>query len=219
MKNQKKSLIWGIIFIIVGLLYLGTNLNLWNFNLFFDGWWTLFIIIPSIVSLIQNENTMSSVLGIIIGVLLLLATRDYISWQMVGRIFLPFVIISVGVSLIFKPKFKINNKNKKGNPEYIGIFSGREENINDTFNGATCIAVFGGVELDLSLAKITEDIVIECIAVFGGIDIKLPKNVILKSEGISIFGGASNKYQSSEKGKQPVVHINHVSIFGGTELK
>lgn len=217
--KKEKSLIWGIILVIVGLLYLGNNLVLWKVNIFFTGWWTLFIIIPSAISLFQRENTMSSVLGIIIGVLLLLATRDYIAWSMVGKVFIPFVIITIGVSLIFKPKMKYIKKNNKDVPEYIRVFSGSEERINDEFKGASCVVVFGGIELDLTNAKITEDIIIDCVAIFGGIDIKLPDNVILKTEGISILGGASNKYSSKDKAKSPTIFINHVSIFGGTEIK
>ncbi|MDD2409765.1 MAG: hypothetical protein PHD03_03500 [Bacilli bacterium] len=217
--KQKKSIIWGTILVIVGLIYLINNLDIWNINLFFEGWWTLFIIIPSLISLINKNNIISSILGIIIGVLLLLATRNYIAWIMVGKIFLPLIIIIIGISLIFKSKIYFRKKDNKNNPEYFGIFAGCEEKITDTFKGGSCIAVFGGVELDLSDAKITDDITIDCIAIFGGVDIKLPKNVILKSEGISIFGGATNKYIPGEKLKSPTIYINHVSIFGGTEIK
>lgn len=217
--KQKKSIIWGIILVIIGLIYLINNLDLWKINLFFKGWWTLFIIIPSLLSLINNKNIISSTLGIIIGALLLLATRDYISWIMIGKIFLPLVMIIIGVSLIFKSKIFFRKKDNKNGPEYFGIFAGCEERIIDTFKGGSCIAVFGGVELDLSDAIITDDITVDCIAIFGGVDIKLPKNAILKSEGISIFGGATNKYIPGERVKSPTININHVSIFGGTEIK
>jgi len=217
--KQKKSIIWGIILVIVGLIYLINNLDIWNINLFFDGWWTLFIIIPSLISLINKKNIISSTLGIIIGILLLLATRDYIAWIMVGKIFLPLVIIITGISLIFKSKIFFCKKDSKNGPEYFGIFAGCEEKIIDDFKGGSCIAIFGGVKLDLSNAKITNDITVDCIAIFGGVDIKLPQNVILKSEGISIFGGATNKYIPGEKSKSPTININHVSIFGGTEIK
>ncbi len=215
--KKNKSLIWGIILLIVGLMFLGNNLELWKINLFFKGWWTLFIIVPSVISLIKNENINSSILALIIGVLLLLAQRDYIAWNMVGKIFLPFVIITIGISLIFKPKKKYNKK--KNSQEYLGIFSGCQDMVTDTFEGASCIAVFGGVELNLSKAKITKDITIETVAIFGGVNIILPKNVILKSEGVSILGGTTNKYESTEKTKSPTVYLNYVGIFGGTEIK
>ena len=220
MKKSKKTILWGMVLIITGLLFLGNNLELWNFNVFFEGWWTLFIIVPSVIELFNKENTMSSILGIMIGVLLLLAVRDCIAWPMVGKIFLPFLIISIGVSILVKPKFKIKmKKGENGKIECIGIFSGRDEKVSDKFNGADCVAVFGGIDLDLRSAEITEDITIDCVAVFGGINIKLPEDVIVKTEGISIFGAISNDYVCNSKKKKPTVHVNHVSIFGGTELK
>ncbi len=219
MENQKKYLIIGIVLISLGLLYLGSNINLWEFTIFFEGWWTLFIIVPSVISLIKKENIMTASLGTIIGILFLMAARDYISWGFIGKSLFPLLLVSIGIYLVFKPKIKFCKKTSYDSPNYIGVFSGCEENINDQFKGASCIAVFGGVDLDLTNAVIKEDVIIDCIAVFGGIDLKLPKDVNLKSEGVSIFGGTSNKYSYKENKKNPTVYINHISIFGGTDLK
>ena len=46
MKKTLTNFLWGLFFIIIGIGFLGEALNLWNFELFFPGWWTLFIIIP-----------------------------------------------------------------------------------------------------------------------------------------------------------------------------
>lgn len=219
MQYQKRYLIIGIILICLGLLYLGSNLNLWEFTIFFNGWWTLFIIVPSVISLIKKENMVISSLGTIIGILFLMAERDYLSWGIIGKLLFPLILVSIGIYLVFKPKLNFVKKANGEVPNFIGVFSGCEEKINDKFKGATCIAVFGGVDLDLTNAEIKEDIIIDCVAIFGGIDIKLPENINLKSEGISILGGASNKYLYKEKSKNPTVYINHVSIFGGTDLK
>jgi len=48
MKNSKTTnIIVGLIFLSLGIILFGNNLKLWDINLFFDGWWTLFIIVPS----------------------------------------------------------------------------------------------------------------------------------------------------------------------------
>lgn len=56
------NILWGIIFITVGVV-LGLNaLEITNINIFFDGWWTLFIIILCFIGLfnkkikIRNQN-------------------------------------------------------------------------------------------------------------------------------------------------------------------
>ena len=54
--NKTSSLIWGLILVCVGVVFGLNALDLTDINIFFKGWWTLFIIIPSIISLCKNEG-------------------------------------------------------------------------------------------------------------------------------------------------------------------
>ena len=47
--NKISSLLWGLVFIIVGVIFGLNALDITNINVFFDGWWTLFIIIPCFI--------------------------------------------------------------------------------------------------------------------------------------------------------------------------
>ena len=76
MKNKLSNAVWGICFIVAGLGLCGDILGLWNFNLFFPGWWTLFIIIPCLVALIQQGPSTGNCIGLAIGVLLLLSRPE-----------------------------------------------------------------------------------------------------------------------------------------------
>ena len=217
--RSKGSIFWGIIIIIIGIIFLGNNLNIWNIDIFFDGWWTLFIIIPSFLGIFKREGFFASSLGLIIGVLLLLAAQALIDWSMVGKIFIPILLIMIGLAFIFKASTKpIKRKDNKGIPQHIGVFASCEEKINDSFKGTDCVAVFGAVDLDLRDAVIKEDIVIECVAVFGGIDIKLPDNVIVKTSGIPILGGIENKTRQPKDKKCPTVYINYVCVCAGIDI-
>ena len=216
MKSLGK-IFWGLVLIAVGIIYFGNNFNLWNFNIFFDGWWTLFIIIPSFYGLLKKE-WISSILGIIIGLLLLLAAQNLIEWKDVGKAFIPALIIVIGLSFILGPKHK-NITNKSGVTEYIGIFASNEQKVTGKFKGASIVSIFGGVELDLTDAEIKSDIVIDCVTIFGGVDLRLPDNVNLKSSGVPIFGGVENKYSSANNEKYPTIMINYVSIFAGIDVK
>lgn len=52
------SVIWGIVLIAAGALFALNALNLTNIDIFFDGWWTLFIIVPCAVGLFtEREKT------------------------------------------------------------------------------------------------------------------------------------------------------------------
>ena len=44
--KKVESILWGIVFIVLGLIIAGNVLGITNIKIFFNGWWTLFIIIP-----------------------------------------------------------------------------------------------------------------------------------------------------------------------------
>ncbi len=208
------SILFGLLIVALGVIFLGNSLDIWDIDVFFKGWWTLFILIPSIFGLF-NKDFISSLIGIIVSILLLLVCNDYMNWHMFSEILISSILIIIGISFIFKPKIKKISRSGESE-EYIGIFSSNEVSIDDTFKGAKVVAVFGGVDLDLRDAKIEEDIVIDCVTIFGGIDIRLPKNVKVKTNGVPIFGGIED---NSKKGDGPTVVINYVCIFAGIDLK
>ena len=220
MGKKVKDIILGVVLIIVGVVFLGNEFNLWKIEIFFDGWWTLVIIIPSALGLFQKGTKLSSALGLLIGMLLLLAARNKISWSDVGKIFLPLMLIFVGLSVIFKKNFELGKiKNKNDTNSYIAIFSGTEDNVaNERFLGTNITAIFGGVELNLKNAIIDQDIVISCTTVFGGIDIILPDNVKVKTSGVPIFGGIENKKENTKEENVPNVYINYICAFAGVDL-
>ena len=83
-----RNIIWGIVLVAVGVLLIGNKLDLFHFNLFFKGWWTLFIIIPAIIGLFTNNDKKGDFIALTIGVLLLLACRNIISFDMIWELIL-----------------------------------------------------------------------------------------------------------------------------------
>ena len=214
---NKKNLFWGIVLIVVGILFLGRNMNWWNFSMFFEGWWTLFLIVPSIISLVRKESMGTSFLILVLGVLMLLASQNVIEWSTIWKVFLPIIIMVVGLSIIFGNR-KVKTKKVKGNAkEYVAIFSGVDEMIGKIESDFKVTSVFGGVELDMRDVKLEEDLIIDCFTLFGGIDIRLPKDVKVEVNGLPIFGGVENKYRNNDEAKV-TIYINHTTIFGGVDL-
>ena len=214
---NKKNLFWGIVLIVVGILFLGRNMNWWNFSIFFEGWWTLFLIVPSIISLVRKESMGTSFLILVLGVLMLLASQNVIDWSTIWKVFLPIIIMVVGLSIIFGNR-KVKTKKVKGNAkEYVAIFSGVDEMIGKIESDFKVTSVFGGVELDMRDVKLEEDLIIDCFTLFGGIDIRLPKDVKVEVNGLPIFGGVENKYRNNDEAKV-TIYINHTTIFGGVDL-
>lgn len=228
--KQLKPIIWGIAIIALGIIFGGNALGLFNLDIFFDGWWTLFIIIPSVVSLITDKDKIVSLGFIAVGIILLLAAQNVFSYDVAWKVILAIFLIAVGLSIIIGSLFhsksdreiaeKINDlKNDKIMDSQMAIFSGSDRVYKDeTFGGSNVSAVFGGVSLDLRNAKFEKDTVIKALAIFGGIDIKVPDNVIVKLKSGFIFGGISDDRKSAaDKGKY-TIYIDAAGAFGGVTI-
>ena len=225
---NNKNILWGIVLVIIGVIVGLNALNITNINIFFNGWWTLFIIIPSLIGLLKEKDKTGNIIGLIIGVVLLLGVQNIIDFDLIWKLILPVIIIIVGLSLIFGNNLnkKINNEikkinNKKGkNEEYCSTFSEQKIDFDDEeFKGVSLTAVFGGITLDLRNAKINEDVVINTTSVFGGIDIYVPDNIKIKVKSTSIFGGVDNKKIKNDNEKEHIIYINASCIFGGVDIK
>lgn len=226
MRKRIGTILWGIIFIVAGVGFAGNAFHLWNFDLFFNGWWTLFLIVPAIVSMIENgPNTGNSIL-LIIGAILLLSAQGWIERDILGKMFFPIILVLIGLSIIFgnRPHVKIPDAAVTGfaageTPNYNAVFSGSDVRWPaEPFHGATVSAIFGGVDLDLRGAIITQDVIINTTVIFGGIDVYVPANVRVKVAGTPVFGGVTNKAESAAE-NAPTIYINSTCVFGGMDIK
>lgn len=223
-----KGIVWGMILVAIGALWCLDVVGLLNFTLFFDGWWTLIIIVPSAIDLVTEKDKTGSIIGLAIGVLLLLACQNIIDFDMILRLAIPIIIIAVGISIIFKSIFdrrarekarKIKIEKKGELKSYCAIFSGVKPNFDDTvFEGCEATAVFGGVELDLRHAHINEDVYIEVCCVFGGVKIMLPEGVNLRVSATGMFGGVSDKHGAKNSDTAATVYVDGICMFGGTNI-
>jgi len=108
--------------------------------------------------------------------------------------------------------------------DYVNIFSGGERQIvSQNFKGGKISAVFGGIELDLTKAKLApgrNDLEIACI--FGGATIIVPDSWFVTIEVTPILGGFSDSRKLSpgrsfDTSSQLV--IKGAVVFGGGEVK
>ena len=222
-----KNMLWGIVLIVIGVV-LGLNaFDITNIDLFFDGWWTLFIIIPCFIDLFKDKDKTGNIVGLVIGIFILLSCQELIDFSILWKMVVPVVLILVGLSFIFKNTFsdsakkikEINSKNKENDKEILAVFSSQKVNVGDEkFEGASISCVFGGVSLDLREAKITSDIVINATSVFGGIDILVSDNVTVKVNSTSIFGGVDNKRENNSDNRK-IIYVNATCLFGGVDIK
>ncbi len=227
MRKYIGNVLWGLLFIGAGIGLIGNALEFWDYKLFFDGWWTLFIIIPAFISMVQTGPKISSFIMLAVGVLFLLDRQGIIPEGAVFKFALPIILIIIGFSIISKIFFKKSTygqsaKIKAGaddNPDYIAVFSGNSvKNNSSDFKGGSATAIFGGNEIDLSDVVLNNDVSFTVTSIFGGNEIKAPKNAKIEMQGIPIFGGNENKAESSKNPDAYTITFVCTSIFGGTEI-
>jgi predicted membrane protein len=216
----------------------GNVLNIWDFELFFKGWWTFLIIIPCFISMVQSGFGVASTMGFIIGILLFMSYHvdfHFDMWQLV----IPALLVFIGLRIMFQGAFRKRSKyfeqninaggdssqnyshtfNGAAKTEYSAIFSSNRIHVTDVFTGTSLNAVFGGLVLDLRDAKIPGDVEINATAIFGGIDIYIPRGINIKTNNVPIFGGISNKTINTAEPGAPTIYLNATCMFGGIDIK
>jgi hypothetical protein ELI_2635 len=223
--KKYKNIVYGIMLILLGIIIALISLDIIHTNLLFKGWWTLVIIIPSIIGLLFDDDKLGNLISLIIGILLLLGVRNIIDYKILLKLFVPILLVTVGLSLILKNileskktlQIKELNKVKDNTKDIFATLSNENKKIIGEFKGISIDAVFSNVELDLREAEIKKDQVINVSTIFSGVTILTNNNikVIVKSD--SLFGGVSN--HTEEKDEAKAIYINASCLFGGVEIK
>lgn len=227
--KKLSGILWGTVFVVLGVLLVLNALQIISFTLFFKGWWTLFIIVPCAIGLVTDKDKTGSIIGICLGVFLLLCSRDILEYDMLWKMLLPIVVIIIGLRMIFGNIF-----GRRHNDAYKAVTNGSADVRHGTaafagiditpdgevFEGAELNAVFGGVKCDIRRAIIEKDCVIKASAVFGGIDILVPDTVNIQISSNSLFGGVSDERKfTANIPDAPTLYINASCMFGGIDVK
>lgn len=229
MKDLSRIL-WGIVLVLLGIIWGLNATGVTNIDIFFDGWWTLFIIVPSAISLVnpKNNGKVSSVICLVIGIFLLLGSLDVFDFDILWEILLPVIVVIIGLSLIFGNKAKTTVKEKIDNTDFSNVevitATFGEQNINkagEKFEKANLDAVFCSIKLDLRDADLKNETYIKASAIFAGITIFVPKDVEVKIKSTPIFGGVTNECldEKTNKNAKKTIYVDGFALFGGIEIK
>ncbi len=210
------SVLWGLALVAVGVLIALRAFNVLNFDLFFNGWWTLFIIVPCFISLLTEREKLGSFIGLAVGVVLLLACQGIFSFGLIWKL----IFGAVCNKKAYDTETEARKENGGNLKRITATFSAQNVDLTEEeFKGVELTSVFGGIKYDLRNAIIKSDSVVNVCAVFGGIDILLPENINVKISSNSIFGGFSDKRVVRRSDADFTVYIKGNCIFGGVDIK
>ncbi len=101
MKKNSTGVTWGILLILAGIAMGGKLLGWFNIDLFFDGWWSLFVIIPSSIRFFtETGERVQALRNLALGVLLLLAAQGFIEWSMFFPLLIAVMFIAMGMRMM-----------------------------------------------------------------------------------------------------------------------
>lgn len=190
--------------------------------------WPMLLITIGVILTLGSRDKTAGIIVMAVGGFFMIPLLFRETFHMYNM-FWPSIFIIVGIIFIVTRKkgpSPVKSKGMIGDDviDYVNIFSGGERQIvSQNFKGGKISAVFGGIELDLTKAKLSpgrNDLEIACI--FGGATIIVPESWYITIEVTPILGGFSDSRKLSlgrpfDTTSQLV--IKGAVVFGGGEVK
>jgi len=129
--KKVNSVVWGVVLVVAGVLLALNTLDIMKINIFFDGWWTLFIIVPCGIGLFTEREKTGNIIGLLVGVALLLSCQGILSLSLLWKLLLPALIVIVGVKLVLSGIF--------GNKANEMLSQMKQNNI--LLDGSNCVLI------------------------------------------------------------------------------
>jgi len=243
---KEKRLLVGMLLILVGIALVLDKMHF----IFLPGWvisWPMLLLVIGVFSMLTNDRPVPGIFLILIGGFFL-AQRVFHDFGYYFFNFWPVIFIVAGIFIILslasghKPgRHRDHRKGIMGRSEMgrseekfdttsgedyideVAIFGGGHKKImTDNFKGGKMTAIFGGAELDLTDAELSEGVnVLEVVAMFGGWELHLPAHWNVEIKVTPVFGGFDDKRRMMTG--DPVDNtrkliIKGVVIFGGAEI-
>jgi predicted membrane protein len=252
MKNSyrsgySKGFGFGIVLILVGVLFLGFNFGFLPIDLKWIVFsWPMIFVALGVINWIKRKPFSGTIL-LLIGAFFLVPRIvntypelfPYYNGDFTA-VFWPILLILAGLLLVFKRYFgdkfgfdewKLESKKSQHNRKYVyssnsfsknSVFgSGEHIILEPEFSGGELNAVFGSLTLDLRKTNLPEgETLLEINAVFGEIKVLVPDNWLIESHVDAVFGEFEDKRRMTDTLIDgPKLLITGACVFGSAELR
>lgn len=228
-RGVHSSAIGAIFILTAGIVLLLDQMDIIPFDVLLQ-YWPLALIGFGVVQIALPGQLLQKVAGgltILLGAIYLARKLGYI--HIGGNLFWPLVIISIGVLMLVRAIESQRNPLSgaplsPGMVREVCIFSGcKRTNDSQDFRGADLFAMFGGIDIDFSGAKMVgETAGIGVTAMFGGIELRVPQEWVVVSRATCMFGGMEDRTRLRAPGDTApakTLIVTGLVMFGGVEIK
>jgi len=228
-RTIESGLIGGTIIVLVGLAFLLDNMGIVSVGHLFR-FWPMILVIGGLASIISPQGRVKGAALIVVGIIFELDTLGIAHFRW-GSLW-PLAIIAAGLMIMWTGLEARRMGGSPGDPRTtlneFALFGGIERRVTSLdFKGGSVTAIFGGIEIDLRQAVITDNQAeLTVNAMFGGCELRVPETWEIVAHGQGIFGGyvdstRASSLQSDVLNATPrkTLILRGVAVFGGVEIK
>jgi len=225
----------GLLVVTLGIMLLLDTANVFGSDTAVLGtYWPALVMAWGLWGLISFRSVLWHAAVLVIGVVFLLTNLNV--WTLnIGQLW-PVVLVAIGLALLFSWRVRLprqadvlaqgSQRQLVGRAEdawkVTRIFSGGEEMVSSQeFEGGEVTAIFGGVDLDLREAELTEGkATIDATVICGGMELTVPKDWKVNIQATPILRGTENRHrQPSPSEATGELTIIGTVVCGGIEVK
>ncbi|MGV8146129.1 MAG: LiaF domain-containing protein [Alkaliphilus sp.] len=221
--------VMGVAIVIFGVLMLLDNFDIYEIDMsLVFGLIIPFVLLGWGIEMISRKGDIGAkIFGVVITVIAInMLSRKldwfYVEMNMIWGILWPALLIFIGYKMIFQIR-------SRGKIAFLGGIEQKTEGWQ--LEDGSYMAIMGGVELDITKAKIVEGkTVLYLTAIMGGIDVLVPNDVNIICRGTAIIGGIDffeksgggifASVKEEHKGNySKTIEIRAEAIVGGVDVK
>jgi predicted membrane protein len=228
--RQQHRIVFGLFFILAGILALLSNLHLVDIGEIRHYWPTIFCVF-GVLKIAHARRLPNVVFGlglIVLGVGLTLQNLGLM--QHVTLLTLPILLILAGVLVLSRAI--VPHRGRVFGREESAMSSDQDGVVNmnvtmsgavlrsdsQDFKGGELRAFMGAIELDLRHASMSSPAVLQVFAVCGGIQIRIPSDWLLRVQVAPVLGGVEDKTIPPVSANKTLVLKGEI-IMGGIQIK
>ena len=221
-RRLSPQVILGALIVLVGIVLLFRTTDVYD-----AGWLLTYVpllfVLLGIYALVVSgfRNVVGAGIVIIVAGAWQLVALGYLEADRVWELW-PLLIVFFGISVLLGQYRSRSKPTTADHPTAMALFGGSElRSQSKQFSGADLTALFGGVELDMRDAEISDPPArVSVTAAFGGVDLVVPREWNVQIDVVPLFGGASD-----ERTRDPDEHENvdlvvtGLVLFGGVGIE
>jgi len=215
------QLVTGLALVGLGVLFILGQADVLSVGDVISSIWPVVLIAYGVIHYFNSRHTLSSLVIIAIGAVLLLFTLDIAPGSALSLIG-PILLIALGIWII-QGRMRVSGKPIDDTVNAFALFGSAEVvRQSRAFVGGSMTVLFGEGKLDLRPATLApEGAQVDVLVAFGDAVILVPPGWRIVMGGIPIFAGNSDKteYAGELPADSPTLTVNAVALFADVTVR